>query len=253
MLDVEEIDVDRLNDYWDLDRKPTAIIWACDFVEHPEWKKTANSNLKHFEIAGGKFHMMKQPVHENLTIAALVQAGCCEADQSETYEGIAEPFRFFSGQPNTINWAQHQFEFIRGVVWNDDPLCALFDDSKGENSVYALGAEWYLQFDPDAISALIKVDIDREKNLIQRSHYGNLQFLHSMACNKDESAGETKRKIMIWLEVMYTLAAQNGSDGVDATGRMQLGQTKLKEFFDDTTQPRGTATLRDLLMGTTPS
>lgn len=249
MLESTKIDTQTLRDYWDLDRKPAALIWTCDFVEHPEWKKPTNQNLKYFEIAGSLGHMKNQPVHENITIAALARARAYNADQSETLDGIADPILHFSDK-DTRNWAQDQFEFIRGVVWNDDPVCALFVDLQDTNSAYGIGADWFAQFKGlDVVSRDKKEGV--ETNLIRRSHFGDLQFLYSMASSQREQAGETKRKIMIWLEVMYRLAAGDGPEHERITEWKQIKETKLKEFFSDTSEPKETATLRDLLLGWT--
>jgi len=42
--------------------------------------------------------------------------------------------------------------------------------------------------------------------VIYRSHFGDMQFLHSMAFSEKEHAGETKRKIMAWARLMYRVA-----------------------------------------------
>lgn len=45
--------------------------------------------------------------------------------------------------------------------------------------------------------------ISIEDDLLYRSHYGDLQFLHAMASKRDETAQETKRKMMLWAEFVY--------------------------------------------------
>jgi len=42
--------------------------------------------------------------------------------------------------------------------------------------------------------------------VLYRSHFGDMQFLHSMASSEQERAGETKQKIMAWAEFMYRIA-----------------------------------------------
>lgn len=42
--------------------------------------------------------------------------------------------------------------------------------------------------------------------VLYRSHFGDMQFLHSMATNEQELARETKQKIMAWAEFMYRVA-----------------------------------------------
>ena len=42
--------------------------------------------------------------------------------------------------------------------------------------------------------------------VLYRSHFGDMQFLHSMASSEQERAGETRQKIMAWAEFMYRIA-----------------------------------------------
>lgn len=42
--------------------------------------------------------------------------------------------------------------------------------------------------------------------VLYRSHFGDMQFLHSMAFSEKEFAGETKRKITAWAKLMYGIA-----------------------------------------------
>ena len=54
-----------------------------------------------------------------------------------------------------------------------------------------------------------------------------------MASQFGESPQETKRKLMVWLEVMYKLA--NGEDGI--TADTEIGNTKFAEFCPVLTLP----------------
>jgi hypothetical protein len=51
--------------------------------------------------------------------------------------------------------------------------------------------------------------------LIYRVHFGDMQFLHSMACKDREQAGETKKKMMMWAEFTYKLAIGDLDRGVE--------------------------------------
>jgi hypothetical protein len=57
-------------------------------------------------------------------------------------------------------------QFVRGVMWPDDPKGWLFDDDSGTED-YSSGLKWYVEFD-----AKYK---DQADKLIGRSHYGDLQ------------------------------------------------------------------------------
>jgi hypothetical protein len=89
----------------------------------------------------------------------------------------------------------------------------------------------------------------KENAIITRSHYGNLQFLHAMGSEPNELPSETKRKIMIWLDVMYKLA--RGGMGIDEGTPIQ--ETALREFFRDTDILKPSDTLWQFLLAKTPS
>ncbi|KPM43290.1 hypothetical protein AK830_g3276 [Neonectria ditissima] len=159
-------------------------------------------------VRGGPGGLIHQPIHESLTLAALINGNF----------GVA------SGT-TVDNASNHDWEYIRGAVWNDDPSCLLFDRSSEYNHKYALGSAWCIAYTKGA-SEWSDFDSRRLKNPTGRSHYGDLQFLHCMASESKEPAAETKRKVMAWLEVMYKLA--NGEDGI--TAQTKPTDTKLKEF-----------------------
>jgi hypothetical protein len=60
--------------------------------------------------------------------------------------------------------------------------------------------------------------------LLHRVHYGDLQFLHSMASDPLEKAGETLDKILMWAEFCYKVAT-----GVVAP-QTELGQVQVAGF-----------------------
>jgi hypothetical protein len=82
--------------------------------------------------------------------------------------------------------------------------------------------------------------------LLYRVHFGDMQFLHSMAARDGETAEETKGKIMAWAEFAYKVARgeirhsaflnQCGVDGVSALFRKKPGWTVQMLFtWDDPT------------------
>jgi hypothetical protein len=86
--------------------------------------------------------------------------------------------------------------------------------------------------------------------VLYRSHFGDMQFLHSMAASDQELARETKQKIMNWAEFMYKIALgkinrgtyvnKTGIPGIDSlfTYRYDTVQTLFvsdapREYKDD--------------------
>ncbi|KAI5926714.1 hypothetical protein F4810DRAFT_707254 [Camillea tinctor] len=169
-----------------------------------------------FDAPGGPF-FDKSPIHESIVIAAFIQ--------SQVYVPRGTGYH---------NLNSKQWEYIRGLVWNDDPSCLLFVDRSDSNHSYSDGLDWareYKQGDPHCMT--------------QRSHFGNLQFLHAMASEAGEQPEVTKKRLMHWLEVMYKLA------GGELSEHAPLAQHF--PYFTDTTAPPRSATLRQLLLARTPN
>ncbi|KAI0471227.1 hypothetical protein F4859DRAFT_505114 [Xylaria cf. heliscus] len=170
-------------------------------------------------FGGAKPLAFKQPLHETIAIAAFI----------------------LSKKPlpkGTIyhNLSDKQWEYFRGIVWNDDPSCYLFKDYTKKNHIFSLGLAWLRDFKSGPPSCMI-----------QRSHFGDLQFLHAMGGSIGEAPTETQRKILKWFAVMYKLAC--GNQGVSDTD--QLKQV-LGEWFNTTTTPTDQKSLRDLILASTP-
>lgn len=170
---------------------------------------------------GGSIDISKNPIHETMAIASFIKSKL-----------------FGSFPPGTTynNLNLKQWEYFRGIVWNDDPSCLLFDDSTTTNHDFGVGVEWYDAFKSGPANCMT-----------QRSHFGDLQFLHSMATQTGESPAATKKKLLAWLEVMYKLAC--GGQGVSVNDQLR---SVLPAHFGDSTTPRGSSTLKDLFLATTP-
>jgi len=176
-----------------------------------------------------------QPVHETMTLAALIGSN-------------------FALNPDMV-WKTcegEEYEFIRGVVWNDDPAGLLFEDLDYTNSKLSFGDMWgkaFLARKEGFPGNFLSMFTPREENITARSHFGDLQFLHGMASSEGERPLVTKAKIMMWLEIMYKLAL--GGQGIGPDTQLQdvttRGTSQLKSFFYDKTVPNGKATLRLLL------
>jgi hypothetical protein len=87
---------------------------------------------------------------------------------------------------------------IRGVWWNDDPEQLLNSVNYPRFAVNMARAER---------DARTPGEITAASRMQYRSHYGDLQFLHAMATADRESAGETRRKMLDWLEFAYAVAS----------------------------------------------
>lgn len=180
-----------------------------------------------FEIQVGDFH---NAVHEDITIAAAANSGPFNSEKKWTNI-------YLSQLPNA------QYELIRGVIWNDDPSCLLFENKVEQNrDIHLLGSVLALEF-KQAEKGLL----DHNK-LTYRSHFGDLQFVHAMAASVGEQPQETRRKIKIYLQTMYSVYSGLNNIIPDTV----VKTTDLKEFFNDGNGHSNT-TFRSLLMGTTPS
>lgn len=61
-----------------------------------------------------------------------------------------------------------------------------------------------------------------------RSHFGDLQFLHSMAATRDETAGQTRRKILMWAELTWRVAIGEFNRG---TVVANTGIDNIRNYF----------------------
>lgn len=172
-----------------------------------------NSNLS--SIAGKVGVLLKSPVHEEITqlgFECAVESStlandtiCASADA-----GFANPF------------------VIYGVRWNDLPPFRLAAD---EGNCTYLGTQacrtdqtirfstqplcWYCLFKDSGQKAKTKkitgCAAGKEYvrgNLMTRSHFGDLQFLHGMASEDGESPAKTQERILHWMEFAWKVATR---------------------------------------------
>ncbi|KAH7316744.1 hypothetical protein B0I35DRAFT_479562 [Stachybotrys elegans] len=169
---------------------------------------------------GGFGLVHREPVHEDMAIAAFIA--------SKFQFPIATTYK---------NLDRTQWEFIRGLIWNDDPSCLLFKNSTESNCEFdGLGEKFGLAF-----------KFGSRICMTQRSHFGDLQFLHCMASCMGEDARVTRDRAIAWFEVMYKLAIGQG-----VTENDRLAE-KFPGDFHASSEPNGDSSLRDLLLGTTPA
>ncbi len=186
------------------------IVHLQRWVGNRAVQRMLNGNhIQRYEIEGP--FAKNDPVHEVLTLRALKDAmariareGKKKGDllkDARPNEFDAAPDWYWHGHniaPEVTNPSVHQF--LRGVVWPDDPKGYLFDDEKDMKN-YSSGTMWYEEFDAD--------EKDEPEELIARSHYGDLQYFHGMATKEGEDPAETKARIMVWSKFLTQVA--NGS------------------------------------------
>ena len=103
---------------------------------------------------------------------------------------------------------------IAGVRWNDTPPFTLL---KTSTTLCPVDKVITIMNYPECWGILFK-DAKKQAEtgrkygnapltlVLYRSHFGDMQFLHSMASSEQERAGETRQKIMAWAEFMYRIA-----------------------------------------------
>lgn len=135
------------------------------------------------------------PVHERIT--NLIWD--CQSDQecSQT----------------SIGWTFAPSAVIAGVRWNDNPPFELTDTSLKNCSGRTLWLPnysdcWFKLFKDGEKRAKRgdSLDLASGSIIMLRSHFGDLQFLHAMASGREESAGETQAKILMWAELTWRVA-----------------------------------------------
>lgn len=134
------------------------------------------------------------PVHEEIThriYGCLVESACRDPDSEYA--------------PPTV---------IAGVRWNDDPPFRLnasgISECKVQETVRVITQPvcWYKLFkDAEQKSQTIFFDAGNTGgNLMTRSHFGDLQFLHAMAAKDGEPAATTRERILMWGEFAWGVA-----------------------------------------------
>ncbi|MFT3780212.1 MAG: hypothetical protein QM772_18445 [Ottowia sp.] len=144
-------------------------------------------------INGGAFRamaMVGHPVHEEITRQALQ----CPS------EGPLAP-----GCEFDIRYQE------AGVRWNDDPAFKFLpgrgkfpDCQSGTVRMVTQPLCWAQVFLSGERSARRGVQFTgANSNLLVRSHFGDLQFLHAMAVSDGETPEQTRRNVMAWLEFTW--------------------------------------------------
>ena len=130
-----------------------------------------------------------EPVHEQITRSARERfvKRCIEETPTDAVCKL-------NSRPDAVI----QDSLIRGVWWNDDPNQSLYRAS----ALIWVGHMW----DAKRRANNTAYVIDSRYKMHYRSHYGDMQFLHSMASADGEQATYTKKNILMWAEFAYGMA-----------------------------------------------
>ncbi|HOD34345.1 MAG TPA: hypothetical protein PLR20_01925 [Syntrophales bacterium] len=156
---------------------------------------------------------------------------------------------------------------LDGVCWNDAPPFTLPEARTGicptgeVITIINYPECWGLLF----MDAKRQAEAGRQYHtapgtpVLYRSHFGDMQFLHSMASSEKELADETKQKIMAWAKLMYGIALGevNRSTSIRKMGLADIeslftsGDDTIHTLFvnDKTEERRGDENLRLFAMG----
>lgn len=139
---------------------------------------------------------LKYPVHETMTLLAY-----------DVYETPEEPM---GGSAKTSTSELKKRGILRDLVlgseWNDDPDGLLRQGITKSLYWYVLFNDAKLQAECNQTPTLPncqKVSIEKNPMMLYRSHFGDLQFIHSMASSESETAETTKQKMMAWAKFTY--------------------------------------------------
>lgn len=144
------------------------------------------------------------PVHEGITERALK---CPQPGEGDVFPGCKFDIRYE----------------LAGVRWNDDPAI-LFKPEYGRHFGCKPGETVRMVTQPvcwvnvflggEAAARGGKRFDGTNSNLLLRSHFGDLQFLHAMAAADGEAPTQTRAKVLAWLEFTWRTAI--GEKGFDA-------------------------------------
>jgi hypothetical protein len=137
---------------------------------------------------------------------------------------------------------------IAGVRWNDDPpfrfapgqgryVGCPADGEKFATISFALHTDCWLAHFRDVSKV-----VDRRRDaflrgrgtMLARSHFGDMQFLHSMASSAGVSATATREAILMWAEFTWRVQSRK-ADNISGTIRMgQVPVAGIQQYFPAT-------------------
>lgn len=162
---------------------------------------------------------LKFPVHETITLLAYD----CYEKPDACGTGIANT------SADTLKKSGRLRDLVLGSEWNDDP-----DSLLRQGVTEAM--QWYALFKDAKLQAECKKqpgpkckgkEIAQNPMMLYRSHFGDMQFIHSMASSNDEAAQITKEKMMAWAKFTYGIfiAGQN-------MGKQDINNKNISSFVD---------------------
>lgn len=124
---------------------------------------------------------------------------------------------------------------LAGVRWNDNPPFELTKTRMSECAGRTIALPnfsecWGMIFKDGKKRAQKGETFDLQSGavIMLRSHFGDLQFLHSMAPKSEERAGATRDKILMWAEFTWRAARGEFQLGAPVTG---VGIASMGDFF----------------------
>jgi len=141
------------------------------------------------------------PVHEILTLMSIRTAIEEHKSSDGLLAGISTEnlpkWDSTSAHTMTAGSADESLhQFLRGVIWPDDPEGLFFKDRKDVDN-FSTGIMWQAAF---------KKDPADPKNITARSHFGDLQYLHSMSPEMSMATSEVRRKMLQWAGFLVDVA-----------------------------------------------
>lgn len=198
---------------WSLGIKPESEIDGVvrSLTPRPWWAKIVDA---------GTFSYMESYTHPEHERTVQITWGCSIAADCDS-ETPGFPFA-----PAAV---------IAGVRWNDNPPFELIQTGMKECAGRTIALPnfsecWGMLF-KDGKKRAQKgevLDLKSGSIIMLRSHFGDLQFLHSMASAPEERAGQTRDKILMWAE--FTWRAARG----EYQGGTKVSETDipaLKDYF----------------------
>jgi hypothetical protein len=204
-----EREIKMRNSYWRLLLCACIFIWcsaaqsfqlspigtAAERREAKRWGMTIRAEIY---VAENALHNFSDPAHEALT--QLIFG--CDGD----WVDCEDP---------DLEWAGPYV--IAGVRWNDDPVFQLMSGEArglpcavGDTISFVTQTRCWIALFRDAEKKSASDPTyflkSGKGNYLSRSHFGDLQFLHSMASTDGESPVETKEKILMWAEFTWNVA-----------------------------------------------
>lgn len=120
-------------------------------------------------------------------------------------------------------------QYIKGVYWPDSPERGLCKWCSPFTANWR-ATRWYKRFkDAQDTASKTGVHFNHGDDIFERSHYGDLAIIHSMAVTDNIPAADTKRRIMIWVEFLYGVAVGKISP---ATRLSDVAVPDFQEIFN---------------------